>query len=311
MRLTSLRIAAMRGLLAAAVAALCIVLPAAARAQVVVVANGSPITEFDIQQRSKLMTLSAHKTPSRQQVINELIDDRLKIARAKFYGFVVGKEEVDNAFQNMAARQHITPQQFAQALERSGISANSLKARIRAELTWSQLVRGKFAASLQVGEADVVSALKAQNEADTTIAYQYTLYPVTVVVPRGSNEGVMRAKLQLAENLRARFVSCNEGLRLARGLRDVAVRQPVSRSSADLPQQLRELLDKMEIGRLTTPEPTPQGLQMFALCAKKQSTADSPAKQQLREKLFSQRFETESKKYLDEIRKSAMIEYKK
>lgn len=304
-----MRIPAIRGTLAAMLAVLCLALPA--NAQVVVVANGSPITELDIQQRSKLMTASTHKTPSRQDVINELIDDRLKISRAKFYGFEVGEAEIENAFQEMAARQHATPQQFAQVLERAGISPSALKARMRAQLTWTQLVRGKFAASLQVGDADIAGALKASNQSDTTVAFLYTLYPVTVVVPRGSTEAVTKAKIQAAENLRNRFTSCNDGLRLARGLRDVAVRAPISRSSADLPPQLRDLLDKMEVGRLTTPEPTPQGLQMFALCGKKQSTTDSPAKRELREQIFNKRFEIEAKKYLDEIRKSAMIEYKK
>ena len=301
----------MRGALAAAVVALCIALPGAAHAQVVVVANGSPITELDIQQRTKLISVSTHKTPTRQQVINELIDDRLKISRAKFYGFEVGEAEVNNAFQGMATRQHITPQQFSQMLERAGISPSTLKARIRAELTWSQLIRGKFGASLQVGDADIASVLKAQNQADSTVAYVYTLYPVMIVAPRGSSEALLKAKLKEAENLRSRFVSCNDGLRLARALRDVAVREPVSRSSADLPPQLRDLLDKTEVGRLTPPDATPQGLQMFALCGKKQSTADSPAKRELREQLYNKRFEVESKKYLDEIRKSAMIEYKK
>jgi len=311
MRRTNVGIPAIRAALAAAIVALCIALPGAARAQVVVVANGSPITEYDIQQRTKLISVSTHKTPTRQQVINELIDDRLKISRAKTYGFEVSDEQVESAFQNMASRQHISSQQFGQMLARAGISPNTLKARIRAELTWSQLVRGKFAASLEVGDADIAHALKAQHETDTTVAYLYTLYPVTVVVPRGSSEAVMRAKLREAETLRSRFVSCAQGLKLARGLRDVAVREAISRSSADLPGPLRELLDKMEVGRLTTPEPTPQGLQMFALCGKKQSTADSPAKRQLREQLYTKRFEVESKKFLDEIRKSAMIEYKK
>ncbi|CAN0500772.1 unnamed protein product, partial [Phaeothamnion confervicola] len=47
-------------------------------AQVVVVANGSPITELDIQQRTKLLATSTHKTPTRQEVIQDLIDDRIK-----------------------------------------------------------------------------------------------------------------------------------------------------------------------------------------------------------------------------------------
>jgi peptidyl-prolyl cis-trans isomerase SurA len=114
----------------------------------------------------------------------------------------------------------------------------------------------------------------------------------------------------VAENLRGRFNSCKTGLPMARALRDVAVREPVTKSSADLPEPFRDLLAKLEVGRLSSPDVTPQGLQMFALCEKRESKADSPAKRELREKMYTSRYETESKKYLEEIRKSAMIEYK-
>jgi peptidyl-prolyl cis-trans isomerase SurA len=297
-------------LAAAGLAAGCLTAPVAARAQVVVIANGSPITELDIRQRSKLMAVSNRKTPTRKEVINELIDDRLKIAKGRVYGMDMDQAQIDAAFENMAKRQNATPAQFAQVLERAGISAAAVKARLKAELTWTQLIRGKFGSSLQVNEGDLNNALRAQNAAENAVGYIYTLYPVTIVVPRGSSEAVVAAKRREAENLRSRFVACKSGLALARALRDVAVREPITKSSADLPEATRDLLAKLEVGRLSTPDVTAQGLQMFALCAKKQSTAESPLKRELRDKIYASRYEAEAKKFLEEIRKTAMIEYK-
>ncbi len=287
--------------------------PGAVYAQVVVIANGSPITELDIQQRTKLlMSGPEKKPPARQDVINDLIDDRIKIAKARTYEAVATDAEVDQAFESMATRQHMNPAQFEQLLEKNGISASALKARLRAELTWGQLIRGKFSSSLQIGESDISSAMRARNEADTpAVGYMYTLYPITIIAPRGSSEELLEAKRAQAENLRGRFVNCNEGLAMARSLRDVAVREPLNRSSADLAPQLREILEKMEIGHLTTPEITAQGLQMFALCTKKESTSESSVKREVREQIYGKRFEAESKKFLDELRKQAMIEYVK
>jgi peptidyl-prolyl cis-trans isomerase SurA len=290
-------------------AMIAIVLACPAAAQVVVIANGSPITEYDIQQRMKLEASAAQKGATRQQIIDDLINDRLKISKAKVYGLEVTDAEVNGAFEGMATRQHVTVQQFSQVLERAGISPNTVKARIRAELTWQQLVRGKFGASLQIGDSDIANALKDRNEAPA-VGYVYTLYPVTIVIPRGSSEATVSAKRSIADNLRTRFASCNEGLAMARALRDVAVREPVTRSSADLPPQLREILGNIEVGHLTAPEVTAQGLQMFAVCNKKETTAESPLRREVREQLYTKRFESESKKFLEEIRKSAMIEYK-
>ncbi len=286
-------------------------LSAPARAQVVVIANGSPITELDISQRTKLMAAGAHKAPSRQEVINELIDDRLKIAKGKYYGLEISDKDVDNAFTNMAQRQRMSPAQFEQVLGRSGISPSALKARLRAQLIWTQLVRGRFGSSLEIGDADVANAMRGTSASDTVAGYVYTLYPVTVIVPNGSPPAVVDSKRREAENLRSRFAGCDAGVKLARALRDVAVREPVTRSSSDLPEQLRDVLAKLEIGRLSVPEPTPQGWQMFALCNKKETTADSPAKREMRDKLYNERYEAESKKFLEDIRRSAMIEYKR
>jgi peptidyl-prolyl cis-trans isomerase SurA len=306
---TSLRLGSFRAGLAAL--ALAAVVPTAAVAQVVVVANGSPITAYDIEQRTKLMATSTHKTPARQEVIQELIDDRIKIAKAKSYGFEIGDAEVEEAYNNMAKAQHVTTAQFSQMIERSGIAPSTIKARIRAELTWTQLVRGKFSSSLQVGDSDVSNALRSRNEADTdAVGYIYTLYPIMVLVPQGSPPAAIESKRRDAESLRGRFASCKEGLPFARALRDVAVREPLTRSSSDLPEQLRAVLAETPVGHLTAPDVTGQGLQMFALCDKKESKTDSPLKRETRQQLVAKRYDAEAKRYLDEIRKQAMIEYK-
>ena len=71
------------------------------------------------------------------------------------------------------------------------------------------------------------------------------------------------------------------------------------------------MLAKLEVGRLSRPEVTAQGLEMFALCDKKESKTDSPAKTEARQQIFGKKFDAESKRFLDEIRKQAMIEYRR
>ena len=57
------------------------------RAQTVaVMVNGEPITNYDIEQRGKLNALTTHKPPVRQDVINELIDEKVKIREGKKFG---------------------------------------------------------------------------------------------------------------------------------------------------------------------------------------------------------------------------------
>ena len=170
-------------------------------------------------------------------------------------------------------------------------------------------MRGRFSAQLQVGDKDVFE-LEAKRNEQREIGIDYTLHPITFVIPRGSPPSVVEARKREAETLRQRFHDCDSGLKFARALRDVVVRAPVRRNSADLSPQLREILARVEVGKLTPPETTPGGIEVFALCQKKETTADSPTKRKLRDEMFAERFQTQADRYLRELRAGAMIEYK-
>jgi peptidyl-prolyl cis-trans isomerase SurA len=276
--------------------------------QIVVVVNGDPITALDIEQRSKLTQLSTHKAPPRQEVLEELINEKLKIKEAKRFGLEVSDSEVDQSFASMASRMRYTPEQLVQGLAKSGVHANTLKSRIRADIAWQQLVRGRFQSILQVGEKDL---LATATNPDESVGYDFNLRPILFFTPSGANSALIEARRREAEGLRSRFGNCDEGLAFARALKDVAVRDQVNRSSADLPLELRKVLDGMEVGKLTPPEVTKFGIEMFAICGKKPSAADNtPGRRKARETLMMERFEQQSKKYLQDVRRSAMIEYR-
>ncbi len=136
--------------------------------------------------------------------------------------------------------------------------------------------------------------MTSSNGKDKAVGYIYTLYPVLVLAPRGSAEGVLQAKHQEAENLRGRFTSCTQGLALARALRDVAVREPVTRSSADLPEQFRDLLDQNRARPSDRARDDGAGhSDVRRLRTQGQQHATSPAKKQAREQIFNQRFQAE------------------
>jgi peptidyl-prolyl cis-trans isomerase SurA len=277
--------------------------------QIVVIVNGEPITALDVDQRSKLTQLSTHKVPPRQEVIDELINEKLKLREAKKFGLEITASEVDTAYASMAGRMRFTADQLTQQLARSGVNASTLKARIKADIAWAQIVRGRYQASLQIGEKDILSAMETKS--DDTVGYDYTMRPILFLVPTGSPEAFIDGRKREAEALRGRFQGCEEGIAFARALKDVAVREQVVRSSADIPAELRKVLEGIEVGRLTPPEITKFGVEMFAICAKKESSADnSPGKRQAKESLMAKRYEQRSKQYLQEIRRGAMLEYK-
>src|SRR5882724_8358643 len=303
----------LRALVVGSVAA--IVLPACIsplHAQTVaVMVNGDPITDFDIEQRSKLNFLSTHKAANRQEVINELIDEKVKIKEAKKYGVDPSVSDIDQAYSGMSSRMRLSPDQLTKSLESQGIRPDTLKARIKADMVWTSLVRGRYKERLQVGEKDVAAAVKAEGgDEQQAEAFEYKMQPVVLILPRGSAQPAVESRHKEAETLRARIQTCDEANSYFKSMQNAAIRDPVTKTSADIPAVLRKVLDDTPIGHLTPPEVTKQGIEMVALCARKPTTIDTPKKREIREKMYAEKYEATSKSYLQEIRKAAMIEYR-
>ena len=310
LRLLPLRLLA---LAAASVAGLLLIGPISpVHAQTVaVMVNGEPITDYDIEQRSKLNFLTTHQQASRQDIISELIDEKVKIREAKKFGVDPSSSDIDQSFASMGSRMRLTADQLAKTLENQGIRPETLRSRIKADMVWGSLVRGRYKERLQVGEKDVAAAVKADGgDSDQTAAFEYKMQPVVLLVPQGSAPNTVQARQKAAEALRARVQSCDEANTYFKTMQNAAIREAVVKTSADIPQVLRKLLDDTPIGHLTPPEITKQGVEMVALCARKPTTVDTPKKREIRDKMFAQKYETTSKSYLQEIRKAAMIEYR-
>jgi peptidyl-prolyl cis-trans isomerase SurA len=275
---------------------------------VALLVNGEPITNYDIEQRTKLNALTTQKQMPRQEVIDQLIDEKVKIKEAKKYGVDPTSSDIEQSYAGMSSRMRITADQLTKSLESKGIRPDTLKARLRADMVWTSLVRGRFKESLQVGEKEVTAAAgDDQSKAD---AFEYQMQPIILIVPKGAAPSAIESRKKEADALRERIPSCDSANSYFKSMQNAAIRDVVTRTSADLPGPLRELLDKTPIGHLTAPEITKQGVEMVALCGRKPTTIDTPKKREIREKMYTEKYEAKSKAYLQEIRKAAMIEYR-
>jgi peptidyl-prolyl cis-trans isomerase SurA len=273
--------------------------------------NGTPITDRDIASREKFLEMSNHKKPSRQETINTLIDETLELKEAARFALDPSETEVQQAYDNVASGMGVDAQKLTQMLTNGGASADTLKNRLKAQIAWTTLVRGRYKSSLEIADKDVEAELQLHQPADTNqVGYEYIVRPIVLIVPRGSPDAAFEARKRDADALRGRFTSCADGIPFARGLPEVAVRDPINKSSADLPPALRTILDSIEVGHLTPPETTSEGVQMFAVCSKKESKTEAPGLKEVRDKMFEKRFGVKANRYLADLRRQAMIEYK-
>jgi peptidyl-prolyl cis-trans isomerase SurA len=297
---------------AAFAGALLLALPTAATAQqVVAFVNGQPVTNLDIEHRAKFLQMTTKKVPSRKEVMDSIIDEILEIVEAKRYGLEVPDEQVNDSYKLVATRMGLDADKLTQLLTAGGASADTLKRRLRAQVAWTNLVRGRFKASLEIRDKDVEAQMQLHKpDEKNDVGYEYIMRPVIFIVQRGSADAAFEARKREAEALRSRFQNCNEGVTFARALPDVAVRDQVSKFSSDLAPQLRQILDGTAVGHLTPPEQTAEGIQLFAICAKKETRSETPEMKEIRDQMFQQKFGAQAKRYLETLRRQAMIEYK-
>ena len=276
-------------------------LPQLAHAQAIVLSvNGSPITTYDIQQRMKLLRL-LRKPASREAAINDLIADQLKLQQVA--KFTITFTEADIAAQGArdALEAKIAPAAFAEELQRAGIDQNNWRQHFKAQAEWHMYVKALNKA-VDVSEQQVRAEMAKRGESATLT--QYLVRQVVIVVP---NPAGVEQKMREAQQVRARFANCSAGVPFARAQPDVVVQNLTTRTSVEVAPALRALLDKTPVGHLTAPENSPSGIEMLALCSKKQVRDDTAAGAAARNALISKRLKTAADHLYNKLRATAVI----
>jgi peptidyl-prolyl cis-trans isomerase SurA len=281
-----------------------------ARAQVAAMVNGEPITASDIAHRIKLLEISAHKAMSKQEALEELIDEKIKLQTAKRQNIVVTDDQLNKTLAIMAQRAGRATPDFLDNIAKSGVDIPSYKTRLRSEMAWRQVLEQHSPGMFQVRDADLVAILSARGESPQTKAVQYSLQQIVLVVARGSPESARAARMKEAEALRSRSTSCEDALRYAREMRDVVIKDPMERLATDLATQYKKLLDSTPDGKMTPPEVTPAGIEVVAVCGRREIVADISSRREFREELLTRRLGEYEKNYLQELRKQYIISYR-
>ena len=300
-------------LFACLLAAPVLFVPQAALAQqIVVMVQGSPITSFDVSQRIKLAQLTERRSISSKQALDELVDERLKVFTAERYGITMDTADLNKMYATMGARTGRTPEQLTAGLAQAGVDARLLKDKMRADNVWNTYVRGRFSSTTTVRDGDIFAALGAKGE-DATKAQrttEYTIRQIVLVVSRTAPPSLRSQRMAEANSLRKSFSDCETGVATARAMRETVVRDPVIRTSADMSAPLRKVMDDTPIGQTTAPEVTQAGIEMIAICNRREVVGESAQKREIRNELQTKQFDDQSRRLLDEARKNAMIVYR-
>lgn len=277
---------------------------AAAQALVATV-NDDPVTTYDVEQRIKLLkALKRPATPG--AALETIIADRLRLRELKKYNLTPGTAERNNGIVKVAGDMKMQPQALMAAVQAAGVPEKDWSDYFTAEAGWILLTRG-LNKGLEVSEQEVRAELDKRGGRKASTATEYLLRQVILIVPINAGPDVVQKRLRDAEQLRQRFTDCNSGLALVRAMPETVVKEQFSRAGASVPDDMREVLEKTQVGRLTAPGRGPTGVEMLALCDKKDARDDRLAGEDVRNELLARKIDALGARSYADLRKRAVV----
>ncbi len=280
-----------------------------------VLVNDDPISDYDIDQRTRFLAITEQSQPSpelKQKAVDMLIDERLQIQEGRRQGVSPDDDDVNKILGDMAKKNNLDVDGLATALGKAGVNIKTLKDRIRSQLVWQETVRNKFRRDVQIGDADITAAMAAGTEGETGAAAApaestLQLRQVKFEIPAGADQGTIAARLAAAENLRAKFDNCAD---LAKGVEGASVKTLSDEKPSSLAQPARLLVTSAKIGQMTPPTVSPAAIELYAVCGKRSFRGDDTARAETQRKLMNDEMKIRAERLLRDLKQEAFIEYR-
>ena len=315
--------------IAFALAAVFAPLPSLADEAVIAIVNDHPITSFDIDQRIKLMGLLGNNDPARlarKAVLNNLIDDYVKIDEAKLLKIDPTTKDLDERLNNIAQALKTDRAGLEGKLTSLGLSAASVVQYSAAQMSFSRLLLVKYHVKLTVSPADVDKKLTevkaelqgraAQLEKDPrrqpvqVLELQEINFPVD-----GGDPGLIQSRAVEAGQVAQKLKSCAGFKAASAGIFNVQLGKKIEADARKLPPKMLEIIKQRGVGHAVGPMRYAGGLQLLVLCGSRTVTpppinVTMPTREQIESVALNDRYSEAEKQYTAQMRKEAVIEYK-
>ena len=305
--------------------------------QILVKVNGEIFTKSDLEQRQvsalrqKGQQIDLKSDPSNQQlrkaldditpqIMVDAVDEMLLVQRGKELGYKLSDEQFKGVLDNIKKENKLeNEEQFQAALKAENITMVDLRRNLERSMIVQKVQQNEVMGKIGVSE-DEARRYYDSHLNEFTTPQSVTLREILVAVPtdsKGLNVGVDEAAKAKAEALRERVTKGGESFeKLAGEVSDAPSKAnagligPISLS--DLSTELRATVEAMKPGEVTVPARASRGYQIYKLEAltTAQTMPFEQAREQISERVFTDKRKAEYQKYLEKLRAQAIIEWK-
>ena len=269
-------------------------------AATVVTVNGTPVTDVQVDQRVRLFNMEGNKT-GRKGATDQLITEAIQMNEAKRLGINVSNAQVDEALLQIARNLKVSQDKLLDMLGQGGVSADTLKDRLRAAIAWNAIAEMAVVPDVQISDLEL-----DQQAAARLADYQGFDYILKEIVFVGAGAS---GRTSQANQYRSNFTGCDGAVQLSLSYTDAAVVDIGRRHATQLPEAMAKELAGMNVGGITKPRVVEAGVSMLAICEKTQAQDLTFMKDEVRAEVGNGNMEKEAAAYLEQLRKNAKIIY--
>jgi peptidyl-prolyl cis-trans isomerase SurA len=305
--------------------------------QILVKVNGEIFTKTDLEQRQVLVLrqrgqqIDLKSDPNNQQlrkaldevtpgIMVDVVNEMVIVQRGKELGYALSNEQFKSVVDNIKKENKIeTEEQFQAALKSENMTLADLRKSLERQMIRQRVEQNEVLGKIGVSDSEARSYYESHmNEFTTPPAV--TLREILISIPtdnRGINVAAEDAAKERAEGIRTRVTAGNEDFqKLASEVSDSPSKAnggligPLSVN--DISPDLRKLIETLKPGGVTELIRTPRGFQLLQLVSRSESHTMpfDQAKEQISERVFTDKRKVEYMKYLERLRSQAIIEWK-
>ena len=225
--------------------------------------NDGVITYYELEQRTRFVSLLRAPGDPRVVAREQLIDDRLREQAAARAGIVPSEADVLSGMEEFASRANLTRAEFVQALAGGGVEEQTFRDFVRAGLSWRLLVQSRFGARSNPSEAELDRALSSRGGGSNI---RVLISEIIMPAPPPQAAAVQARAAEISRMTSEAEFSAAARRYSATPTRGSGGRLPW-RDLSELPPPLQPLLLSLAPGEVTQPINLPNAVALFQLRA--------------------------------------------
>jgi len=261
--------------------------PAAPRApqglseSVAAVVNDDIVSTYDLAQRMRLLIATSGVQPTQEnlqqfqrEALVSLVDEHLqfqelrRVEKEQKIEILADDAELNEEIAEMAKGNNMSPEQFMAFLASRGIGQDTLKQQLRAQISWSRWIQGRYGSRLRVGD-DQIAATQALLAAQSAKP-QYNIGEVLIDANRvGGMQQAMTGAQQLVTQMQ-------QGAPFPAVARQFSALPTAANggdagwvSPSEVPPEVSAVLEQMRPGQLSQPIAVKDGVYILYLREKR------------------------------------------